>query len=129
MNIELTFTTLILNGFFFIFYLASGIFSILLCKKYSISKIYFTKINIARYLFVVFFFIYFLIPRTELIKSKLAMPLIAMGYILVFSLLGKLFYNRFKFSDFFNIEFYQCTTGVIIFTILNAIRVYFQIFF
>jgi|LakMenE18May11ns_1017448.scaffolds.fasta_scaffold9432342_1 hypothetical protein len=129
MNIELTFTTLILNGFFFIFYLASGIFSILLCKKYSISEIYFTKTNIARYLFVAFFLIYFLIPRTELVKSKLAMPLVAMGYILVFSMLGKLFYNRFKFSEFFNTEFYQCTTGVIIFTILNAIRVYFQIFF
>jgi hypothetical protein len=129
MNIELTFTTLILNGLFFILYLASGIFSILLCKKYSISKLYFTKIYIIRYLFVAFLFIYFLIPRTDLVKSKLAMPLVAMGYILIFSLLGKLFYNRFKIKDFFNTEFYQCTTGVIIFTLLNAIRVYFQIFF
>jgi hypothetical protein len=126
---ELTFINLLLNGFFFILYLASGIFLILLSKRYSISKIYFTKINIIRYLFVAFFFIYFLIPRTELVKSKLAMPLVAMGYILVFSLLGKLFYNRFKIKDFFNTEFYQCTTGVIIFTLLNTIRVYFQNFF
>jgi hypothetical protein len=129
MNIELTFAGLILNSFFLIFYLASGIFLILLCKKYSISKIYFTKVNIVRYLFVAFFLIYFLIPRTELVKSKLAMPLVAMGYILVFSLLGKLFYNRFKIKDFFNTEFYQCTTGVIIFTLLNTIRIYFQNFF
>ena len=129
MRIELTFTTLILNGFFFILYLASGIFSILLCKKYSISKIYFTKIWIIRYLFVTFFFIFFLIPRNDLVKSKLAMPLVAIGYILVFSLLGKLFYNRFKIANFFNLEFYQCITGVIIFTIFNAIRIYFQNFF
>jgi hypothetical protein len=129
MSIELTFTTLILNGFFFILYLASGIFSILLCKKYSISKIYFTKIWIIRYLFVTFFFIYFLIPRTDLVKSKLAMPLVVMGYIVVFSLLGKLFYNRFKIKDFFNTEFYQCATGVIIFTLFNTIRVYLQNFF
>ena len=129
MNIELTFAGLILNSFFLIFYLASGIFLILLCKKYSISKIYFTKVNIVRYLFVAFFLNYFLIPRTELVKSKLAMPLVAMGYILVFSLLGKLFYNRFKIKDFFNTEFYQCTTGVIIFTLLNTIRIYFQNFF
>jgi hypothetical protein len=129
MSIELTFTTLILNGFFFILYLASGIFSILLCKKYSISKIYFTKIWIIRYLFVTFFFIFFLIPRNDLVKSKLAMPLVAIGYILVFSLLGKLFYNRFKIANFFNLEFYQCITGVIIFTIFNAIRIYFQNFF
>jgi len=126
---ELTFINLLLNGFFFIFYLASGIFLILLSKRYSISKIYFTKINIIRYLFVTFFFIYFLIPRTELVKSKLAMPLVAMGYILVFSLLGKLFYNRFKIANFFNLEFYQCITCVIIFTIFNAIRIYFQNFF
>jgi hypothetical protein len=129
MNIELTFAGLILNSFFLIFYLASGIFSILLCKKYSISKIYFTKVNIVRYLLVAFFFIYFLIPRTELVKSKLAMPLVAMCYILVFSLLGKLFYSRFKFANFFNLEFYQCTAGVIIFTFFNTIRIYFQNFF
>ena len=129
MNIELTFAGLILNSFFLIFYLASGIFSILLCKKYSISKIYFTKVNIVRYLFVAFFLIYFLIPRTELVKSKLAMPLVAMGYILIFSLLGKLFYSRFKFKNFFNLEFYQCATGVIIFTFFNTIRIYFQNFF
>ncbi len=129
MNIEFTFTTLILSGVFFILYLASGIFSILLCKKYALLKAYFTKTYISSYLLGTFFFIYFLIPRTELVKSKLAMPLVAMGYILVFSLLGKLFYNRFKIKDFFNTEFYQCTTGVIIFTLLNTIRVYFQNFF
>ena len=129
MNIEFTFTTLILSGVFFILYLASGIFSILLCKKHSILRAYFTKTYVSSYLLGTFFFIYFLIPSTDLVKSKLSMPLVAMGYILVFSLLGKLFYNRFKIKDFFNTEFYQCTTGVIIFTLLNTIRVYFQNFF
>jgi hypothetical protein len=129
MNIEFTFTTLILSGVFFILYLASGIFSILLCKKYSILRAYFTKTYISSYLFGTFFFIYFLIPRTDLVQNKLAMPLVAMGYVVVFSLLGKLFYNRFKIKDFFNTEFYQCATGVIIFTLLNTIRVYFQNFF
>ena len=129
MNIEFTFTTLILSVVFFILYLASGIFSILLCKKYSILRAYFTKTYISSYLFGTFFFIYFLIPRTDLVQNKLAMPLVAMGYVVVFSLLGKLFYNRFKIKDFFNTEFYQCATGVIIFTLLNTIRVYFQNFF
>jgi hypothetical protein len=129
MNIEFTFTTLILSGVFFILYLASGIFSILLCKKYSILRAYFTKTYISSYLFGTFFFIYFLIPRTDLVQNKLAMPLVAMGYVVVFSLLGKLFYNRFKIKVFFNTEFYQCATGVIIFTLLNTIRVYFQNFF
>ena len=129
MNIEFTFTTLILSGVFFILYLASGIFSILLCKKHSILRAYFTKTYISSYLLGTFFFIYFLIPSTDLVKSKLSMPLVAMGYILVFSLLGKLFYNRFKIANFFNLEFYQCTTGVIIFTIFIAIRIYFQNFF
>jgi hypothetical protein len=129
MNIELTFANLILSGFFFIIYLASGIFSILLCKKYLILRTYFTKTYLARYLVATFFFIYFLIPTSNFVKSKLAMPIIAMGYILVFSLLGKLFYNRFKITNFFDLEFYQCTTGVIIFTIFNAIRIYFQNFF
>jgi hypothetical protein len=129
MNIELTLANLVLSGFFFIFYLASGIFSILLCRKYLILRTYFNKTYLARYLVATLFFIYFLIPTSNFVKSKLAMPLVAMGYILVFSLLGKLFYNRFKITKFFNTEFYQCTTGVIIFTLLNAIRVYFQNFF
>jgi hypothetical protein len=129
MNIELTFITLIFSGIFYILYLASGIFSILLCEKYSILRKYFTKAYIGGYLFITFFFIFYLIPTTSFNTNKLSMPIVAMLHILFFSIAGNLFYKRFKINNFFNTEFYQCAIGVAIFTVLNSIRVYFQYFF
>ena len=41
-------------------------------------------------------------------------------------ILGNLFYKRFKIQNFFNAEFFQYLSGVIIFTVLNTIRVYVQ---
>jgi hypothetical protein len=127
MNIELTLTTLILAIFFYVLYLSSGFFSIILCKKYSFLRKYFSKQYVPTYLIGLFIFVYLIIPtEPPFVSNKLAMPIVSLAYALAFSLLGNLFYNRFKIKNFFNAQFYQCLTGVIIFTALNAIRVYAQ---
>ena len=127
MTIELTLTTLVLAIFFYALYLSSGFISISLCKKYLSLKKYFSKKYAPTYLIGLFFFVYLIIPtEPPFVSNKLAMPIVSLAYALAFSLLGNLFYNRFKIKNFFNAQFYQCLTGVIIFTALNAIRVYAQ---
>ena len=127
MNIELTLTTLILAIFFYVLYLSSGFFSIILCKKYSFLRKYFSKQYVPTYLIGLFIFVYVIIPTDPpFAPNKLAMPIVSLVYILFFSILGCLFYKRFKIRNFFNAEFFQYLTGVIIFTVLNTIRVYAQ---
>ena len=127
MTVELTFTSLILAIFFYVFYLLSGFFSIILCKKYSVLRKYFLKKYVPTYLIGLFIFVYLIIPtEPPFVSNKLAMPIISLAYALAFSLLGNLFYNRFKIKNFFNAQFYQYLIGVIIFTALNVIRLYVQ---
>ena len=127
MNIELTLTTLILAIFFYVLYLSSGFFSIILCKKYSFLRKYFSKQYVPTYLIGLFIFVYVIIPTDPpFAPNKLAMPIVSLVYVLFFSILGCLFYKRFKIRNFFNAEFFQYLTGVIIFTVLNTIRVYAQ---
>ena len=127
MNIELTLTSLILAIFFYALYLSSGFFSIILCKKYSVLRKYFSKEYVPTYLIGLFIFTYLIIPtEPPFASSKLATPIVTLGYALAFSLLGNLFYNRFTIKNFFNAQFYQYLIGVIIFTALNVIRLYVQ---
>lgn len=127
MTVELTFTSLLLAIFFYALYLSSGFFSIILCKKYSVLRKYFTKEYVPTYLIGLFIFVYLIAPtEPPFVSNKLAMPIISLAYALAFSLLGNLFYNRFKIKNFFNAQFYQYLIGVIIFTALNVIRLYVQ---
>jgi len=127
MTVELTFTSLILLTLFYVLYFSSGFFSIILCKKYSVLRKYFSKEYVPTYLIGVFIFVYLIIPtEPPFVSNKLAMPIISLAYALAFSLLGNLFYNRFKIKNFFNAQFYQYLIGVIIFTALNVIRLYVQ---
>ena len=127
MTVELTFTSLLLAIFFYALYLSSGFFSIILCKKYSVLRKYFTKEYVPTYLIGLFIFVYLIVPtEPPFVSNKLAMPIISLAYALAFSLLGNLFYNRFKIKNFFNAQFYQYLIGVIIFTALNVIRLYVQ---
>ena len=127
MTVELTFTSLLLAIFFYALYLSSGFFSIILCKKYSVLRKYFTKEYVPTYLIGLFIFVYLIVPTDPpFVSNKLAMPIISLAYALAFSLLGNLFYNRFKIKNFFNAQFYQYLIGVIIFTALNVIRLYVQ---
>lgn len=127
MTVELTLTSLILAIFFYALYLSSGFFSIILCKKYSVLRKYFTKEYVPTYLIGLFIFVYLIAPtEPPFVSNKLAMPIISLAYALAFSLLGNLFYNRFKIKNFFNAQFYQYLIGVIIFTALNVIRLYVQ---
>ena len=127
MTVELTFTTLILFTLFYVLYFSSGFFSIILCKKYSVLRKYFLKKYVPTYLIGLFIFVYLIIPtEPPFVSNKLAMPIISLAYALAFSLLGNLFYNRFKIKNFFNAQFYQYLIGVIIFTALNVIRLYVQ---
>ena len=127
MTVELTFTSSILFILFYVLYFSSGFFSIILCKKYSVLRKYFTKEYVPTYLIGLFIFVYLIIPtEPPFVSNKLAMPIISLAYALAFSLLGNLFYNRFKIKNFFNAQFYQYLIGVIIFTALNVIRLYVQ---
>ena len=127
MTVELTFTSLILTILFYALYLSSGFFSIILCKKYSVLRKSFLKKYVPTYLIGLFIFVYLIIPtEPPFVSNKLAMPIISLAYALAFSLLGNLFYNRFKIKNFFNAQFYQYLIGVIIFTALNVIRLYVQ---
>ena len=127
MNIELTLTTLMLAIFFYVLYLSSGFFSIILCKKYSFLRKYFSKQYVPTYLIGLFIFVYLITPtEPPFVSNKLAMPIVSLVYVLFFSILGNLFYKRFKIQNFFNVQFFQCLTGVIIFTALNTVRVYVQ---
>ena len=127
MTVELTFTSLILLTLFYVLYFSSGFFSIILCKKYSVLRKYFTKEYVPTYLIGEFIFTYLIIPtEPPFSSSKLATPIVTLGYALAFSLLGNLFYNRFTIKNFFNAQFYQYLIGVIIFSALNVIRVYVQ---
>ena len=127
MTVELTFTSLILLTLFYVLYFSSGFFSIILCKKYSFLRKYFSKQYVPTYLIGLFIFVYLITPtEPPFVSNKLAMPIVSLAYALAFSLLGNLFYNRFKIKNFFNAQFYQYLIGVIIFTALNAIRLYVQ---
>ena len=127
MNIELTLTSVVMATLYYALYLSSGFVSISLCKKYSSIKKYFSKQYAPTYLIGLFIFVYVIIPTVPpFAPNKLAMPIVSLVYILFFSILGCLFYKRFKIRNFFNAEFFQYLTGVIIFTVLNTIRVYAQ---
>ena len=127
MTVELTFTSLMLAILFYALYLSSGFFSIILCKKYSVLRKSFLKKYVPTYLIGLFIFVYLIAPtEPPFVSNKLAMPIISLAYALAFSLLGNLFYNRFKIKNFFNAQFYQYLIGVIIFTALNVIRLYVQ---
>jgi hypothetical protein len=126
-NIELTLTSVVMATLYYALYLSSGFVSISLCKKYSSIKKYFSKQYAPTYLIGLFIFVYMIIPTDPpFAPNKLAMPIVSLVYVLVFSILGCLFYKRFKIRNFFNAEFFQYLTGVIIFTVLNTIRVYVQ---
>ena len=127
MTIELTLTSVVLATLYYALYLSSGFISISLCKKYLSLKKYFSKKYAPTYLIGLFFFVYLIIPtEPPFVSNKLAMPITSLAYALAFSLLGNLFYNRFKIKNFFNAQFYQYLIGVIIFTALNVIRLYVQ---
>ena len=127
MNIELTLASVVMATLYYALYLSSGFVSISLCKKYSSIKKYFSKQYAPTYLIGLFIFVYMIIPTyPPFAPNKLAMPIVSFVYVLFFSILGCLFYKRFKIRNFFNAEFFQYLTGVIIFTVLNTIRVYVQ---
>ena len=127
MNIELTLTSVVMAILYYALYLSSGFVSISLCKKYSSIKKYFSKQYAPTYLIGLFIFVYVIIPTDPpFVPNKLAMPIVSLVYVLFFSILGCLFYKRFKIRNFFNAEFFQYLSGVIIFTVLNTIRVYVQ---
>jgi len=127
MNIEITLTSVVLATLYYALYLSSGFISISLCKKYSFLKKHFSKKFVPTYLIGLFFFVYLIIPNEPPFASnKLAMPIVSLLYVLFFSILGNLFYKRFKIKNFFNDQFFQYLIGVIIFTVLNTIRVYIQ---
>jgi len=127
MTIELTLTSVILATFYYALYLSSGFISISLCKKYSPIRKYFSKQYVPTYLIGLFFFVYVIIPNEPpFVSNKLAMPIVSLVYALFFSILGNFFYRRFKIQNFFNVQFFQYLTGVIIFTALNTVRVYVQ---
>ena len=127
MNIELTLTSVVMATLYYALYLSSGFVSISLCKKYSSIKKYFSKQYAPTYLIGLFIFVYMIIPTDPpFAPNKLAMPIVSLVYVLFFSILGCLFYKRFKIKNFFNADFFQYLTGVIIFTVLNTIRVYVQ---
>ena len=127
MTIELTLTSVVLATLYYALYLSSGFISISLCKKYLSLKKYFSKKYAPTYLIGLFFFVYLIIPtEPPFASNKLAMPIVSLVYVLFFSILGNLFYKRFKIQNFFNVQFFQYLTGIIIFTALNTIRVYAQ---
>jgi len=127
MTIELTLTSVVLATLYYALYLSSGFISISLCKKYLSLKKYFSKKYAPTYLIGLFFFVYLIIPtEPPFVSNKLAMPIVSLVFVLFFSILGNLFYKRFKIQNFFNVQFFQYLTGIIIFTALNTIRVYAQ---
>ena len=109
-------------------YMVSGYVSIILCKKNTTLKKYFTKVNARRFGIATFFIVYFLFRNSpSLGKGGLSMPIIAIAYSIIYSLVVNLVYRRLKLKDFFNDQYYQCLIGTLLFTILNSLRVYYLV--